>query len=150
MTRHAQFIDFDIDYKRLATSANFAKTALGQRVIECILQNDSIVALRAVIEAAPSRPPYPAIERFLLAALGNAAIGDDVKVLAGRVIRQCVERLGGAWVRDGVVINVPSAQGEGSIYEFPGRPRGKLDAVARRSWAEGQIARLASASSHTA
>jgi hypothetical protein len=77
------------------------------------------VLMGAVI-AAPSRPPVIATEPFIAKLVGDAAFTDDMKKYTGRVVRQIIEHLGGAFVRRGVKVTVESRYGSGSIYTFGG------------------------------
>ena len=131
---------FTIDYSKLGPSAGIARMAIGQTVISTIMQTEAFSALLGAIEAASSRPPQPALDRYLIPALGpDVAASDEVKILSGRVIRQLIEHVGGWWVRSGVPIIEPSVFANGSIYSLPRRPRGKsMKAADRLAWAHEQ------------
>ena len=115
---HSRLTNFSVDYKNLGPSVTLAKGAAGQSLIKTLLSHDAICALIAVIDAAPSRPPHPALERYLSAGVGPAYSDDAMKVLCGRVVRQIVEELGGVWVRSGVPVKVTSKFANGSIYRW--------------------------------
>ena len=136
MQRHPWLAKFALNYLLLGPLAAFARSALGQQVIEVILSRDAVTALVGAIDAAPARPPQPALDRYLLPVIGLAALDDNVKMLSGRVIRQLVEFLGGQHQRKGVPITVASVFANGSIYTLPTTKRGKFDAANRRAWAE--------------
>lgn len=106
---------------------------------EVILSRDALAAVIGAIDAAPARPPQPALDRYLLPTIGLAALDDKVKQLSGRILRQVVEHLGGQHERKGVPVNVASAYANRSIYTLPTTKRGKLSAADRRAWAEQQV-----------
>ena len=138
--RHPSFTKFSLNYGVLRASASLARSALGQRILEVMLSRDAVNAVIGAIEAAPTRPPFPALDRFLLPAIGLRAADDDVKILVGRILRQMIEHLGGAHVRSGVPITEASVFANGSIYSLPTTRRGRMNAAARRAWAERRIA----------
>lgn len=139
MHRHPKLAKFVLNYQQLGPSASFARSALGQQLIEVILSRDAATAIVGAIDAAPARPPQPALDRYLLPTIGLAALDDNVKILAGRVIRQVVEHLGGEHKKKGVPVTVASVFANGSIYTLPNTKRGKLGSADRRAWAEQQI-----------
>ncbi|MBK1659856.1 hypothetical protein [Paracraurococcus ruber] len=140
--RHPSLSTFKLNHDRLGPSTALARSARGQQIIDTLLSRDAVTALVGAIDAAPSRPPQPALDRHLLAAIGLDALDDEVKILIGRIIRQIVEHLGGHHVRKGVPITVASIFANGSIYELPGTTRGKVAPADRRAWAEQQVATL--------
>jgi len=148
MSIHPDLSNFTIDFDRLGPSAPLARTALGQRVIECITNANAVVAVIGAIDAASTRPPLPALDRYLLNDIGVEAARDDVKILTGRIVRQIVEHLGGEHVRTGVEITEASIFTTGSIYRLPTTIRGRMNAADRRAWAERQVARFGG-DSHT-
>ena len=143
--RHPSFLKFDIDYSLLGPSVTLAKSASGQQIIESMLSRDAVNAVIGAITVAPSRPPQPALDRYLLPVIGMRAADDDVKILVGRVLRQMIEYLGGTRIRPGVAVTVASVFANGSIYSLPTTRHGRMDAAARRVWAEQRIAELAKA-----
>ena len=140
MQRHPRFKSFVLDNKQLGPSAPFAQTSIGKLVIEVLLSTDAVNALLGAIDAAPARPPHPALDRHLLPVLGPAALDDSVKILCGRVVRQVVEHLGGRHVRKGVPITVASVFANGSVYVLPSTRRGKFGPAERLAWVEEQLA----------
>lgn len=133
---HPLLTDFALDYDRLGPSEPFARTAMGQAIIDTLTSHDPVCALLAVIDAAPSRPPQPALDRYLIPVLGARAADDACKILEGRIIRQIAEHLGARFIRSDVTIIVPSACTSGSIYQWPGRQLGRMNATGRREWTE--------------
>ena len=140
MQRHPWLTNFTINYQNLGPSVSFARSATGQLVTGVILSQEAVTAIVGAIDAAPARPPQPALDRYLLPVIGLAALDDNVKTLSGRVIRQVVEFLGGQRERKGVPVTVASVFANGSIYTLPSTKRGKLGAADRRAWAEHQLA----------
>jgi hypothetical protein len=140
MQRHPWLTNFVLNERQLGPAAAFARSALGQKVTEVVLSRDALTAVIGAIDAAPARPPQPALDRYLLPVIGLAALDDNVKQLSGRILRQVVEHLGGRHERKGVPVNVASAYANGSIYTLPTTKRGKLSAADRRAWAEQQVA----------
>jgi hypothetical protein len=133
VSRHRLLRRLILDYRKLGPSAPFA---LGQQVIEVVLSQDGTAAVIGAIDAAPSRPPQPALDRHLLPVIGLDALRDDVKILVGRVLRQVVEFLGGRHLRKGVPVTVTSTFANGAIYIFGDAERGAFGSDDRRAWAQ--------------
>ncbi|MGI3902355.1 MAG: hypothetical protein ACRYGP_02730 [Janthinobacterium lividum] len=142
MPTHHLLPDFVLDTTKLGPSGGYARTAAGQGIFDVLTSTEPFAALIGAIDAASSRPPQPALDRYLLPAIGIEAASDPAKIFIGRVVRQLVEHIGGHWVRSGVAVTEPSIFANGSIYSLPGRDRGKLSAPERRLWAEEQIVLL--------
>lgn len=141
--RHPALANFALDYAALGPAAGWARSAAGQRAIAAIESTGAICALLGAIDAAPSRPPHPALDRYLIPVLGLAVLDDMTKTGTGRVIKQIVEFLGGQHVGKGVPINVASAYANGSTYALPTTARGHQTTAQRRAWVEEQIAKVA-------
>ncbi len=102
------------------------KTEDGQKLLGLLISRYAIAALTGAISAAPSKSPVPAVQSLLEAQIGEAAFGNPMKQLTGRIIRQVVEHLGGHHVRRGTPITVTCRYTKGSIYEFPNFTRRAL------------------------
>ena len=139
MNVHPALANFALNRSRLGPSAAFALTALGMALLHLLVREPVVCALLGALEAAPSKSPLPALDRYLLAHIGPDATQDDAKRFVGRVVRQVIEHLGGAHVRDGAEIQVASIFTTGSIYSLPTVTRFKGDAAARRQWAIRQV-----------
>ena len=92
----------------------------GQVIYRFLTSRLGVGVLMGAVIAAPSRPPVIATEPFIAKLVGDAAFTDDMKKYTGRVVRQIIEHLGGAFVRRGVKVTVVSRYGSGSIYTFGG------------------------------
>jgi hypothetical protein len=92
----------------------------GQVIYRFLTSRLGVGVLMGAVIAAPSRPPVIATEPFIAKLVGDAAFTDDMKKYTGRVVRQIIEHLGGAFVRRGVKVTVESRYGSGSIYTFGG------------------------------
>mgnify|MGYP000966819867 CR=1 FL=1 len=92
----------------------------GQLIYRFLTSRLGVGVLMGAVIAAPSRPPVIATEPFIAKLVGDAAFTDDMKKYTGRVVRQIIEHLGGAFVRRGVKVTVHSRYGSGSIYTFGG------------------------------
>jgi hypothetical protein len=92
----------------------------GQVIYRFLTSRLGVGVLMGAVIAAPSRPPVIATEPFIANLVGTAAFTDDMKKYTGRVVRQIIEHLGGAFVRRGVKVTVDSRYGSGSIYTFGG------------------------------
>ena len=139
MNVHSGLTNFSLRRDRLGPSASFTTTALGMALIQLLMEEPVVCALLGAIDAAPSKSPLPALDRYLLARIGADVAQDDPKRFIGRLVRQIVEHLGGTHVRDGADIQVASIFTTGSIYSLPTTQRFKGDAAARRQWAIAQI-----------
>lgn len=98
------------------------ESATGQTIHGFLTSRLGVAVLMGSVIAAPSRPPVIATEPFLAKLAGEAAFTDEMKKYTGRVVRQIIEHLGGAFVRRGVKVTVESRYGSGSIYTFGGGP----------------------------
>jgi hypothetical protein len=90
----------------------------GQAIYNILTSRLGIAVLVGSVIAAPSRPPVIATEPFVAKLVGDDAFTDEMKKYTGRIVRQIIEHLGGAWVRRGVKVTVNSRYGSGSIYSF--------------------------------
>lgn len=142
MSRHHLLTDFVLDINALGPSTGFARTATAQAISEILMSPEAFAAFLGAIDAASSRPPVPALDRYLLRFVGVEAASDAAKIYTGRILRQIVEHIGGEWVRSGVPITEPSIFANSSTYRLPGRSRGRLKAAERLAWAQEWIARL--------
>jgi hypothetical protein len=133
---------FVLDPKRLGPSLGFSRSPLGQLVTGVVLSHDAMAAVMGAIYSAPSRPPLPALDPYLLQHIGLNALEDAPKILAGRVLRQAIEFLGGQHIRTDVRITVMSIFAYGSIYRLRPEIGGKPTQEDRRKWTEGEIERL--------
>lgn len=140
--RHPALAGFQLNYAALGPAAPWARSPVGQRAIAVLESTGAVCALLGAIDAAPSRPPHPALDRYLIPVLRLAVLDDMTKTGTGRVIKQIVEFLGGRHVAKGVPVNVASAYANGSIYALPTTTRGHLTTAQRRAWVEEQIAKL--------
>lgn len=94
----------------------------GQAIYDFLTSRLGVGVLMGAVIAAPSRPPVIATEPFIAKLVGDEAFTDDMKKYTGRVVRQIIEHIGGAFVRRGVKVTVPSRYGSGAIYSFKGGP----------------------------
>ncbi|MGZ8362702.1 MAG: hypothetical protein ACXW3D_02475 [Caulobacteraceae bacterium] len=105
-----------------ATAGTFkvlAESPKGVAIVNRLTSVAGVNRLIGSVAAAPSRPPVAAVEHLLTDAVGPSGFDDETKRFIGRIIRQIIEALGGAWVRSGVRINIDgSAFSKGSIYRF--------------------------------
>lgn len=105
-------------YPRSHTTAHESPT--GQMIHDFLTSRLGVAVLIGAVLSAPTRPPVVAAEPFLAKLIGSEAFTVEMKKYTGRVVRQIIEHLGGALVRRGVKITVPSHYGSGSIYSFNG------------------------------
>jgi hypothetical protein len=98
------------------------ESATGKAIYNVLTSRLGVAVLMGAVIAAPSRPPVIATEPFVALLAGDAAFTDEMKKYTGRVVRQIIEHLGGAFVRRGVKVTVSSRYGSGSIYTFQGGP----------------------------
>lgn len=92
----------------------------GQAIHDFLTSRLGVAVLMGAVIAAPSRPPVIATEPFIAMLVGDDAFTDEMKKYTGRIVRQIIEHLGGAFVRRGVKVTVASRYGSGSIYTFGG------------------------------
>lgn len=138
---HPDLTDFQLDHGRLAgRSGPLARSAEGERLIEVLTSRDAVCAVVGAIDAYPNASPLPALHRYLLGHLGIVAADDEMKILAGRVLRQVIEHLGGTHVRS-EEIEVGGIFTSGAVYELPTTQRGQMDGKTRRDLAGQQLAR---------
>jgi hypothetical protein len=140
MERHPELANFRLNYAELGPSASLARSPDGQRLIEVIMSRDAVSAIRGAIDAAPSRPPQPALDRYLLPELELRAADDEMKKLGGRVVKQVVKHLGGQHEQKSVPITVQGICANGSTYSWSTTVRGRMLGAARRIWAEQWLA----------
>lgn len=140
---HPLLKDFVLDEQRLGPSLGLSRRALGQNLLACVMGREAFSGLIGAIEAAPTRPPQPALDRYLLEEIGIDTAEDASKILVGRYVRQLVEHAGFAFVRSNVEVTEPSIFANGAIYRRRGAVgRAKMTAAERRAWAERRIAEL--------
>ena len=81
---------------------NAFESEVGQTIFQIAKSRAGAHSLIAVVTAAPSRPPIPALEPFIFNAVGEEGFTDEMKKYTGRAVRKIIEELGGRWVRKGV------------------------------------------------
>lgn len=91
---------------------------VGQKVYALITSRFGVASLIAAITVSPSSPPVVAVEPLLFDQVGPEAFSDDLKKLAGRVVRFVIEHLGGRWEGRGVRVTTASRYKSGSVYSF--------------------------------
>ena len=124
-------LDFHLDAIHLEKDVNLAtfvfdpghfksiyEAETGQQIERAITSRIGVALLIGAICAAPSRPAVTATEWLLARQCNGEAFEDEHKKMTGRMIRQIVEHIGGAYVRRGIKINIPSQYGSGAIYRF--------------------------------
>jgi hypothetical protein len=142
---HPLLHDFRLNEGRLGPSAGFAETPTGCRILSIMMTTPAFSALLGALEAAPSRPPQPALDRYILPAIGMEALTRDSRILVGRYIRQLAEHVGFKWLRSDVTLTVPASATTGAIYTRTGEPvRESMTEEERAAWAERRIAELKS------
>jgi hypothetical protein len=109
---------FQIDYDRLGPAAPLARSAEGQRMIAVITSRDAVAGVIGAIDAGRKRSPLPALGRYILQEFDRQALSDPMLQLAGRVLRQVIEHIGGVHVRAHSRIRVPSLWSSGSVYTW--------------------------------
>ncbi len=80
---HPWLAAFNLDYRRFGPLEAFARSERGRRVIEVVLSRDAVAAVVGAIDAAPERPPQPALDRYLLVALELDADDDGSQSACG-------------------------------------------------------------------
>jgi hypothetical protein len=137
---HPELANFQLDESKLAgRSGPLARSVEGQRLLEILKSRDAVCAVIGAIDADPDASPLPALHRYLVWHLGMIAADDEMKILAGRILRQIVEHLGGTH-HPPKVIAVGGIFTSGSVYDLPTTQRGPMDGDVRRRAAERQLA----------